>query len=412
MSIDLNALAAQLASQLAAAPVPMRQGGEAPRASAAPQPLPPPRGVRFTAGEVRLGDVLDHTLLRPDATIADIERLCAEARDHRLASVCVNSVWVADAVRLLRGSKVAVASVIGFPSGAVPAEIKAAEAALAVKRGATELDLVVPLGALRAGLWDDVERDVAEVVAAADGALVKAIVESAILTPMALVKACLTVREGGADYVKTSTGFHSAGGATPETVALMRLALGDSMGVKASGGIRDGAAALAMLAAGATRIGTSAGAAIAEVTGPGPRRLSDLVADPAPASMAGSSFSRPTAPARLVGDAPAEQPVDGRPTAAAEPAEPSRQEEDARAVTASHQPVPETPSRTASPTPNHGAPVEPAVARPAPLPGSDPTPADRWRPLGTPFAGQPAVPPPETPAPRWSPPAADPRRTE
>ncbi len=409
MSIDLNALAAQLASQLAAAPVPMREGGEAPRASAAPQPLPPPRGVRFTVGDVRLGDVLDHTLLRPDATLADIERLCGEARDHRLASVCVNSIWVADAVRLLRGSRVAVASVIGFPSGAVPAEVKAAEAALAVRQGATELDLVVPLGALRAGLWDDVERHVAEVVAAADGALVKAIVESAILTPMALVKACISVREGGADYVKTSTGFHSAGGATPTTVALMRLALGDSMGVKASGGIRDGAAALAMLAAGATRIGTSAGAAIAEVTGPGPRRLSELVAEPAPASTAGAAFSRPLPPTRPASDAPIEPPVEAT---LPELAEPSRPEEAAPAVAANDHPPSAMPVRTASPAPNHGGSVEPATTRPAPPPASDPNPAERWRPLGTPFAGQPAVPPPDAPAPRWSPPAADPRRTD
>ncbi len=292
MSIDLNALAAQLASQLASTPVPPREGGEGPRASAAQPLLPAPRGVRFTVGDVRLGDVLDHTLLRPDATLRDIERLCAEARDHRLASVCVNSIWVADAVRLLRGSRVAVASVIGFPSGAVTSEVKAAEAALAVRQGATELDLVVPLGALLAGLWNQVERDVAAVVAAAGGALVKAIVESALLTPMALVKACLTVREGGADYVKTSTGFHASGGATPETVALMRLALGDSMGVKASGGIRDGATALAMLAAGATRIGTSAGVALADVIGAGPRRLTDLVAEPVPVRVTGTSLSR------------------------------------------------------------------------------------------------------------------------
>lgn len=410
MSIDLNALAAQLASQLAAAPVPLRKGGESSRPSAGPQLLPPPRGVRFTVGDVRLGEVLDHTLLRPDATLADIERLCAEARDHRLASVCVNSIWVADAARLLRGSSVAVASVIGFPLGAVPSEVKATEAALAVRAGATELDLVVPLGALRAGLWDDVERDVAEVVATAGGALVKAIVESALLTPMALVKACLSVREGGADYVKTSTGFHSAGGATAETVALMRLALGDSMGVKASGGIRDGAAALAMLAAGATRIGTSAGAAIAEVTGPGPRRLSELVAEAVPTRTAGSTFSRPVSPAQSAEDEPSTPLARNAPHGP--DLTPQQEKSDLMADSGHDTTVAPPAVHTASSTPTYGGPAEPTAAPASPSPASAPTAAERWRPLGTPFPGQPAVPPPEAPTPRWSPPAADPRRTE
>lgn len=299
MSIDLNALAAQLASQLASAPVPPREvmeGGRAP--GEPPMPSAPPRGVVFTQGEVRLGDFLDHTLLRPDATLADIEQLCAEAREHRLGAVCVNSVWVAEAAGLLRGSQVTLASVVGFPLGAVPSTVKAAEAALAVEQGAREVDVVVPLGALRAGRWDEVERDVAAVVAAAGGAVVKAIVESALLSPMALVKACLAVRDGGAHYVKTSTGFHSAGGATAETVAIMRMAVGDSMGVKASGGIRDGATALAMLAAGATRLGTSAGVAMAEVRGAGPRRLAELIAEPRAASHARSQapVASPAAP--------------------------------------------------------------------------------------------------------------------
>lgn len=281
MSIDLNALAAELASQLASAPAPER-GSDA--SNAAPPGEPPgqpitPRGVRFTSGEVRLGDFLDHTLLRPDATRLEIERLCAEAREHRLAAVCVNPVWVPTVSALLGGSGVAPSTVIGFPFGATPTEVKVAEASLAIRQGATELDVVVPLGALRAGEWDEVERDVAAVVAVAreGGTLVKVILESALLAPMQLVQGCLVARDGGADYVKTSTGFHAAGGARPETVSLMRLAVGDSLGVKASGGIRDAATALAMLAAGATRLGTSAGVALAEVRGPGPRSLSGLL---------------------------------------------------------------------------------------------------------------------------------------
>jgi deoxyribose-phosphate aldolase len=279
VGIDLNALAAQLASQLATAQYPGRDAAGGPRDGLPPdEHAPPPRGVVYAEGEVRLGDFVDHTLLRPDATLADVERLCGEALEHRLAAVCLNPVWVADAARLLRGSGVLLATVVGFPFGASHADIKAAEALLAVRQGAHELDVVVPLGALRAGHWGDVERDVAAVVRAADGALVKVVLESALLAPMELVTACLVARDAGAHYVKTSTGFHAAGGATVETVALMRLAVGDSLGVKASGGVRDGATALAMLAAGATRVGTSAGASLAEVRGPGPRRLRSLLA--------------------------------------------------------------------------------------------------------------------------------------
>jgi len=278
VGIDLNALAAQLASQLATTPLPGRDAGGSRDDAPADELTPPPRGVLYTEGEVRLGDFVDHTLLRPDATLADVERLCGEALEHRLAAVCLNPVWVADAARLLRGSGVQLATVIGFPFGASHSDIKAAEALLAVRQGAHELDAVVPLGALRAGQWGEVERDVAAVVRGANGALVKVVLEAALLSPMELVAACLVARDAGAQYVKTSTGFHAAGGATVETVALMRLAVGDALGVKAAGGVRDGATALAMLAAGATRVGTSAGAAIADVRGPGPRRLRSLLA--------------------------------------------------------------------------------------------------------------------------------------
>ncbi|HEU4631889.1 MAG TPA: deoxyribose-phosphate aldolase [Gemmatimonadaceae bacterium] len=281
-SIDLNALAAQLASQLSTPAEAERPTGHAGPTGTTPVSgaeaiLAPPRGVTFAPADARLGDFLDHTLLRPDATLPDVERLCAEALAHRLAAVCVNPVWVPDCARLLRGSAVRLVTVIGFPFGATRSEIKAAEAALAVQEGAQELDVVVPLGALRNGEWEVVERDMAAVVRAAEGALVKVVLESALLTPFELVTACLAARDAGADYVKTSTGFHTAGGATVETVALMRLAIGDTMGVKASGGIRDGATALAMLAAGATRIGTSAGPELAEVRGLGPRPLRELL---------------------------------------------------------------------------------------------------------------------------------------
>ena len=301
MGIDLNALAAQLASQLATAPYPGRDAGSAREGGAGEELTPPPRGVLFVDGEARLGDFVDHTLLRPDATLADVERLCGEALEHHLAAVCLNPIWVADAARLLRGSSVQLATVVGFPFGASHTDIKAAEALLAVRQGARELDTVVPLGALRAGQWGEVERDVAAVVRAGDGALVKVVLESALLSPMELVTACLVARDAGAHYVKTSTGFHTAGGATVETVALMRLAVGDSLGVKASGGVRDGATALAMLAAGATRVGTSAGAAMADVRGPGPRRLRSLLARErgtagAPTPSRGTPTVPPSAP--------------------------------------------------------------------------------------------------------------------
>ena len=286
MSIDLNALAAQLAEELATTPYPAGAAPEAAGETAAGQPAAAPAGVTFTTGAVRIAEVVDHTLLRPDATLPEIERLCGEAREHGFAAVCVNPVWVPDCVRLLRGSSVQVATVIGFPFGATASIIKAAEATLAVSHGAQELDAVVPLGALRAGHWDEVERDVAEVVGAAGDALVKVVLETALLSPMALVRACQVVRDAGAHYVKTSTGFHAAGGATPETVALMRLAVGDALGVKASGGIRDGETALAMIAAGATRIGTTAGVSFADVRGPGVRSLADLVRGEAPAEPA------------------------------------------------------------------------------------------------------------------------------
>jgi deoxyribose-phosphate aldolase len=227
---------------------------------------------------VRLAPFIDHTFLAPEAVEADIDRVCGEALGHGVAAVCVNPVWVRRCAARLAGSRVVVASVVGFPFGATDTAIKAAEAALAVEHGARELDMVVALGALKGGDWRFVERDIAATVAAGHGAVVKVIIESALLSDAEIVRACEVARNAGAGYVKTSTGYHGSGGATVAAVRLMRRTVGDDLGVKASGGIRDCAGATAMFAAGATRIGTSRGAVLAECLGPGPRPLAELPA--------------------------------------------------------------------------------------------------------------------------------------
>jgi deoxyribose-phosphate aldolase len=224
----------------------------------------------------RFGPFIDHTLLDPQATAAEIDILCEEAARHRVAAVCVNPVWVGRCAQRLQSSSVAVAAVVGFPFGANESAIKAAEAVLAMERGAKELDVVAPLGWLRAARWREVERDISAVVRETEGALVKVIIESALLAPAAIVRACEVVRDAGAGFVKTSTGFHASGGASVSAVRLMRQTVGDALGVKASGGIRDCATAEAMFAAGATRIGTSRGAALAECVGNGPRPWAEL----------------------------------------------------------------------------------------------------------------------------------------
>lgn len=207
--------------------------------------------------------MIDHTLLAPEATAERVRGLCAEAVDLGVGAVCVSPNQVPVAVRSLDGTGVVVASVIGFPSGAHRAEVKAAEAVGALEDGASELDMVVPLGAVLAAEWESVATHVAAVRAAAPRpTLLKVIVESALLNPDQLARVCATAVEAGADYVKTSTGFHPAGGATVEAVRAMRAAVGWDIGVKASGGIRDAATAMAMIEAGATRIGASASAAI------------------------------------------------------------------------------------------------------------------------------------------------------
>jgi deoxyribose-phosphate aldolase len=204
-----------------------------------------------------VGRYIDHTLLKPEATEAQIATLCAEGRRLGVKAVCVNGAWTARAAADLAGSPVLVATVVGFPLGAMASEAKAAETSLAVEAGAAEIDMVMALGPAKAGAWDEVARDIGAVVQAAGKAAVKVILETAALEPGEIEAACRAAMSAGASFVKTSTGFHPAGGATIDAVRLMRRTVGPTFGVKASGGIRTGEAAMAMLAAGANRIGTS-----------------------------------------------------------------------------------------------------------------------------------------------------------
>jgi deoxyribose-phosphate aldolase len=207
--------------------------------------------------------MIDHTLLAPGATAEQVRALCAEAVELGVGAVCVSPDKVTVAATALRGSDVGLASVVGFPSGAHRPEVKAAEAAAAVADGAGELDMVAPLGAVVAGDWDVVEAHIAAVRAAAPTPVVlKVIIESAALDDAKIDRVCAAAVGAGADYVKTSTGFHPSGGASVDAVRRMRAAVGWDVGVKASGGIRDATTALAMIEAGATRIGASASAAI------------------------------------------------------------------------------------------------------------------------------------------------------
>lgn len=205
-----------------------------------------------------IASMIDHTLLKPEATPAQVEKLCAEAAEYHFASVCVNPVYIPLAARLLDGTGVKVCCVVGFPLGAIAPEQKAAEAASCAAMGAEELDMVIHVGAAKAGDWALVQRDIAGVVKAAAGRTVKVIIETCLLIDEEKVKACEAAKAAGADFVKTSTGF-STGGATTHDIALMRKTVGPEMGVKASGGIRDYATAMAMIEAGANRIGASAG---------------------------------------------------------------------------------------------------------------------------------------------------------
>lgn len=228
---------------------------------------------------------IDHTLLKPGATRDEIIRLADEGRRYQVAAVCVNGCWVELCAGRLRGSGVGVAAVVGFPLGAMSSAAKAAEARIAVGAGATEVDMVMALGQAIAGDWTYVEQDIRAVVDASSDATVKVILETAALEPTAITEASLTARRAGARFVKTSTGFHPAGGATQEAVSRMRRAVGSDMGVKASGGIRTAEVAMQMLAAGANRIGTSSTAAMAGCLGPEAPTLAELFRDFAPATL-------------------------------------------------------------------------------------------------------------------------------
>jgi len=212
-----------------------------------------------------IAQYIDHTLLKPDATPQQIAKLCAEAREHGFASVCVNPCNIKQAAELLRGTSVDVCSVIAFPLGATMPEVKAYETERVIWDGATEVDMVINIGALKGGDYALVQRDIEAVVHVAhrNRAIVKVIIEAAMLTDDEKIKACTLAKAARADFVKTSTGF-GPGGATLHDVELMRRTVGPDMGVKAAGGIRDYETAEKMIAAGATRIGASAGVKIVQ----------------------------------------------------------------------------------------------------------------------------------------------------
>lgn len=211
---------------------------------------------------MKLAKMIDHTILKPEATKEQVERLCREAKEYGFASVCVNSSYVLLCAELLADSEVKVCTVVGFPLGAMSTVGKVMETRQAILDGADEIDMVVHVGMIKSGDWDYVEADIQEVVdEAKDKALVKVIIETCLLTDEEKARVCQICRDAGADFVKTSTGF-STGGAKAEDVALMRKTVGSDMGVKASGGVRTYEAAEEMVKAGATRLGTSSGIAI------------------------------------------------------------------------------------------------------------------------------------------------------
>jgi len=204
---------------------------------------------------------IDHTLLKADADRHQIETLCQQALEHRFASVCVNPCWVAHCAQSLQGSDVKVCTVVGFPLGASTSSVKELETRDALARGAGEIDMVINVGLVKSGEFDDVRDEIHGIVAVSDGAIVKVILETCWLSEEEKTRCCLLAMEAGAHFVKTSTGFGNAG-ATVADVRLMKRTVGDRMGVKASGGIRGLATAFAMLEAGASRLGTSSGVAL------------------------------------------------------------------------------------------------------------------------------------------------------
>ena len=228
-------------------------------------------GVHAAGGAAgTVAAMIDHTLLKPDASLAEVETLCREAAQFGFATVCVNPTWVAACARLLKGTAVKVTSVVGFPLGATTPDVKNYETRRALFDGAGEIDMVINVGALKSGDLRMVERDIEAVAGPCReaGAVSKVIIEAALLTDDEKVTACTLAKAAGADYVKTSTGF-GPGGATVADVALMRRVVGDQMGVKAAGGVRDLESVKAMVAAGATRIGASAGVRIVQESGGG-----------------------------------------------------------------------------------------------------------------------------------------------
>ncbi|MEW6509425.1 MAG: deoxyribose-phosphate aldolase [Bacteroidota bacterium] len=217
-------------------------------------------GIEDAGGiEADLAGMIDHTLLKPEATVSDIEKLCREAVKYGFASVCVNPGYVPLCARLLRGSAVKVCTVIGFPLGSTSTAAKAFETEQAIHDGAQEVDMVINVGLLKSGDFEAVESDIFAVTSTArrSRVLTKVIIETGLLTDEEKIKACVLAKRAGADFVKTSTGF-SKGGATAGDIALMRRVVGRAMGVKASGGVRSREDALAMVASGADRIGASA----------------------------------------------------------------------------------------------------------------------------------------------------------
>ncbi|MBU3089275.1 deoxyribose-phosphate aldolase [Clostridium gasigenes] len=213
-----------------------------------------------------LAKMIDHTILKPEATEAEIMQLCKEALEYGFASVCINPSMVKKAAIILEGSEVKVCTVIGFPLGATTTEVKVFETKQTIENGATEVDMVINIGKLKENNLEYVKNDIAAVVNAAKGkALTKVIIESCLLTDEEKVKVCAIAKEVGADFVKTSTGF-SSGGATKEDIRLMRQTVGPDMGVKASGGVRSNEDAMIMIENGATRIGASASIAICNGT--------------------------------------------------------------------------------------------------------------------------------------------------
>ena len=212
---------------------------------------------------MQLNKYIDHTLLKPEAQQAQIEKLCLEARTHEFFSVCVNTSYVSQCASLLKGSPVQVCCVVGFPLGAMDTASKASETQTAIANGATEVDMVIQVGALKDRRLDYVRDDIKAVVKAAAGKTVKVIIETSLLSQEDKTLACKAALEAGAHFVKPSTGF-GGGGATVEDVKLMKSVVGEKMQVKASGGIKDMATALAMIEAGATRLGTSSGVALVQ----------------------------------------------------------------------------------------------------------------------------------------------------